>query len=128
MLATLLTTPLNQRGFCLGRQLCLNIVELDAFQRVYDCIGNSSTLSRGFEASEIPVPALSDICNVFPSVAQVCFFAVLRCLKLSSKVINIILHLYSHCAAYFCGIGTGDLLFYVLARVRTGCPLSAILL
>ena len=36
MPATMLTTPLNQRGFCPGRQFCLNIVELDAFQRVYD--------------------------------------------------------------------------------------------
>ena len=36
MPATLLTTPLNQRGFRPGRQFCLNIVELDAFQRVYD--------------------------------------------------------------------------------------------
>ena len=65
MPATLLTTPLNQRGFCPGRQFCLNIVELDASQRVYDCIANSSTLSSGFEAAEVPVLALFDICNAF---------------------------------------------------------------
>ena len=125
MPATLLTTPLNQRGFCPGRQFCLNIVELDAFQRVYDCIANSSTLSSGFEAAECPVLALFDMCNAFPSIAHVWLFAVLRCLKISSEIINIILHLYSNCAAYSCGIGTGDLLFYVLAGVRTGCPMSA---
>ena len=65
MPATLLTTPLNQRGFCPGRQFCLNIVELDAFQKVYDCIANSSTLSSGFEAAEVAVLALFDICNAF---------------------------------------------------------------
>jgi len=125
MPATLFTTRLNQRGFCLGRQFCLNFVEPDAFQRVYDCIANSSTLNSGFEAAEVPVLALFDICNAFPSIAHVWLFAVLRCLKLSSEIVNIILHLYSNCAAYSCGIGTGELLFDVLAGVRTGCPLSA---
>ena len=103
----------------------MNTVELDAVQKVYDCIGNSSTFNNGFEASEVPVLALFDICNAFPSIAHVWLFAVLRCLKISPEIINIILHLYSNCAAYSCGIGTGDLLFYVLAGVRTGCPMSA---
>ena len=93
----------------------MNIVELDAAQKVYDCIANSSTLSSGFEASEVPVLALFDICNAFPSIAPVWLFAVLRCLKLSSEIVNIILHLYSTCAAYSRGIGTGYLPFYVLA-------------
>jgi len=92
---------------------------------VYDHIANSSTLSQGFDAAECPVLALFDICNAFPSIAHVWLFAVLRCLKISPEIINIILHLYSNCAAYSCGIGTGDLLFYVLAGVRTGCPMSA---
>ena len=99
MPATLLTTPLNQRGFCPGRQFCLNIVELDAFQQEYGCISNSLTLSSGFEASEVPVLALFDIRNAFLSIAHVWLLAVLRCLKLSSEIVNIILHLYSNCAA-----------------------------
>ena len=45
--------------------------------------------------------------------------------KKAPEIINITLHLYSNCAAHSCGIGTGDLLFYVLAGVRTGCPMSA---
>ena len=64
-------------------------------------------------------------CNAFPSIAHVWLFAVLKCLKLSSELINVILHLYTNCTAYSCGIGTGSLLFHVLAGVRTGCPLSA---
>ena len=55
MPATLLNTRLNQRGFGPGRQFCSNIVEPDAFQKVYDCIANSSTLNNGFEASEVPI-------------------------------------------------------------------------
>ena len=51
--------------------------------------------------------------------------AVLRCLTLSSEIVNIVLHLYADCVAHSCEIGTGDFLFYVLAGVRTGCPLSA---
>ena len=117
--------PLNQRGCCPGRQFCLNIVELDAFQRVYDSIANSQHTSGSLEASEIPILALFDICNAFPSIAHVWLFAVLKCLKLSNELINIILHMYTNCSAYSCGIGTGDLLFHVLAGVRTGCPLSA---
>ena len=95
------------------------------FQKVCDCLANSSTLGSGFEAAEVPVLALFDICNASPSIAHVWLFAILRCLKLSSEIVNIILHLYANCAAHSCGIGTGDLLFYVLAGVRTGCPLSA---
>ena len=101
----------------------MNIVELAAFQRVYDCLANSSTLNNGFEASEVPVLALLDICNAFPSIAHVWLFAVLRCLKLSFEIVNIILHLYTNGGASSCGIG--DLLFHALAGVRTGCPLSA---
>ena len=95
------------------------------FQRVYDCNANSSTLSSGFEGDEVSVLALFDIFNAFPSIAHVWLFAVLRCLKISPEIINIILHLYTNCAAYSRGAGTGDLLCYVLAGVRTGCPMSA---
>ena len=125
MLATLLTTPFNQKGFCPGRQFCLNIVELDAFQKVYDSIANSQSPADNFVASEVPILALFDICNAFPSIAHVWLFAVLKCFKMSSELINVILHLYTNCTAYSCGIGTGGLLFHVLAGVRTGCPLSA---
>ena len=82
--------------------------------------------SSGFEAAEVPVLALSDICKAFPSIAHVWLFAVLRCLKFSSEIVNVILHLYANCAAgHSCGIGIGGLLFYVFAGVRAGCPLSA---
>ena len=71
------------------------------------------------------LPFSFDICNAFSSIAHVWLFAVLKCFKWSNKLINIILHMYTNCSAYSCGVGTGELLFHVLAGVRTGCPLSA---
>ena len=100
----------------------MNTVELDAFQKVYDCIANASTLSSGLGASEVPVLALFDICSAFPSIAHVWLSVVLRCLNLSSEIVNIILHLNANCAAHSCGIGIGDLLFYVLVGVKNSLP------
>ena len=36
--ATLTLTPSNQRGFCKGRQLGLNIVDLDSYMRAYNVL------------------------------------------------------------------------------------------
>jgi hypothetical protein len=114
-------------------------VELDTSQRVYNAIAeglhgihDTPIFSEGigdsnFKAAEVLILALFDICNAFPRVSHAWVFAVLHCLGLSKELICIIKHLYTNCAAYSCGIGDGGLLFYVLAGVRTGCPLSACL-
>ena len=75
-----------------------------------------------YEAAGVPMPVLFDIRSAFPSIAHVWLFAVLNGLKLSKELVNIILHLCTICAAFSCGVGTGGLLFYVLAGVRTACP------
>ena len=103
----------------------MNIVELDAFSRVFNQVSNIS--ASDFSPSDCPGTVLYDICNAFPSVAHVWLFSVLRCLGVLKFLLNISHNLYTNSMAYSAGLGTGELLFQVLAGVRTGCPLSATL-
>jgi len=80
-----------------------------------------------FSPADCPALALYDICNAFPTIAHYWLFAVLQCIALNNKIYNLISHLYTNSHAFSFGIGTGGLLFRVLAGVRTGCPLSATL-
>ena len=79
----------------------------------------------GLRLLRFPYLPFSTFVMPFLALHTSVFFAVLKCLNLSNELINIILHMYTNCSAYSCGVGTGDLLFHVLAGVRTGCPLSA---
>ena len=118
-------TPPNQRGFCPGRQFLLNVVTLDTWLRVFNAVSNFS--SSIFSPGDCPVTTLYDICNAFPTIAHVWLFACLKCLDLPSEVFTLIQNLYVRSAAFSCGIGTNSFMFYMLAGVRTGCPLSATL-
>ena len=64
---TLKCTPMNQRGFSKGRQLSLNIVDLDLFMRIFNCKFDSSSTSMN-KIGELPVSVLYDFCNVFLTV------------------------------------------------------------
>ena len=70
--ATLDFTPAAQRGFCRGRQLSLNVVDLDTFSRAFNICANRELTEehrdrpyRG-NISEIPAVMLYDFCNAFP--------------------------------------------------------------
>ena len=119
-------TPDNQRGFCSGRQFTLNIVILDTFMRIFNSLIDPKKILE-LPPSQIPGLALYDVANAFPTVAHFWLFAVLKCIKLRSDIFNIIYNMYRKSKAYSRGLGTGEFLFWILAGVRTGCPLSATL-
>ena len=118
-------TPAEQRGFCHGRQLALNIVDLDAYMRVFN------DLARGLDfanrIAEIPAVALYDYSNAFPTLAHEWIFLVLRALGIPGPIRRVIYSLYSNITAFSSGADDDSFLFHVLGGVRTGCPLSSIL-
>lgn len=118
-------TPTLQRGICPGRQFILNAVVLDAFMRVFNFLSVFNPQTTPID--KCPITALYDLCNAFPSIAHAWLFAVLKCIKVSPKILRIILHLYTNTTAYTCGVGTNAFIFVVLAGVKTGCTLSATL-
>ena len=121
---TLALTPMMQRGFCKGRQFMVNVVELDAFMRLHNSCFEGK-LPEGVQW--LPILALYDLCNAFPSIAHDWLFNVLLCLRLPPLIYNIIWHLYQDSRAFSCGVGTNEFMFEMLSGVRTGCPLSATL-
>ena len=123
---TLKVTPINQRGFCKGRQLSLNIVDVDFFMRVFNSEFDASCISSA-TIGDIPVCVLYDFCNAFPTILHKFLFLVLKMLSVPARYRNAIFNLYSKITAYSSGIGNGKFLFYVLCGVKTGCPLSSIL-
>ena len=124
--ATLRVTPINQRGFCKGRQISLNIVDLDLFIRVFNNEFDVSSLSFD-HIEDIPVSVLYDFCNAFPTLVHEYLFLVLIMYELPGKFRNVIISLYTRISVFSSGIGNGKFLFYVLCGVKTGCPLSSIL-
>jgi len=122
--ATLAITPSVQRGFCRGRQLSLNVVDLDAYMRAHNCMYNFRQVLQ--DISNVPCAALYDFCNAFPTVSQEWLFLVLKALGVPITLRWIIWWLYTDITAYSSGAGDGSFLFHVLAGVKTGCPFSSI--
>jgi len=122
------STPEMQRGFCRGRQMSLNIVDLDLFMRVHnDSISAYNMLSMVSRVESIPGTALYDFCNAFPTVLHEWLHLVLEALEVPYRIRLLVISLYSLITAYSSGVGDGSFLFNVLGGVRTGCPLSSIL-
>ena len=67
ILAVLLLTPMNQRGFCKGRQLSLNSVDLDVFMRFFNAKFDLKDIWAD-RIGDIPVTVLYDFCNAFPTI------------------------------------------------------------
>ena len=124
--ATLKVTPMNQRGFCKGRQISLNIVDLDLFMRVFNNEFSINDFSFD-KIGDIPVTVLYDFCNAFPTLVHEFLFLVLIMYRLPESYRNVIASLYTRISVFSSGIGNGKFLFYVLCGVKTGCPLSSIL-
>ena len=103
---TLCVTPSSQRGFCRGRQLGVNIVDIDAFVRVFKSIYDASPSCN--DIASLPGTPLYDFCNAFPTVLHEWLFLILRCYKLPRKFRRLILNLYIEIQAYSSGIGDGS--------------------
>ena len=73
---TLVLTPACQRGFCRGRQLSLNTVDLHSYMRAFNSMCNFNDAQR--DISNIPCTALYDFCNAFPTMLHEWLFLVLR--------------------------------------------------
>ena len=122
---TLAVTPAIQRGFCRGRQLSLNVVDLDSFMRAfYVCFPGPWNVSN---LKNLPVSALYDFCNAFPTLLHEWLFIVLIGLQVPVEFRWIIWWMYSLVTAYSSGAGDGSLLCFILGGVKTGCPASSIL-
>ena len=72
-------TPKNQRGFCKGRQLCLNSVDLDALMWFFNVQFDVSGITHD-KNGEIPIIVLSEFCNAFPTVLHDLLFLLLKVL------------------------------------------------
>ena len=77
--------------------------------------------------ANIPVTALYDFCNAFPTLLHKWIFLVLKALKLPEKFICVIWWLYTDVTAYSSGVGDGSFLFDILGGAKTGCPASSVL-
>ena len=72
--ATLELTPAAQRGFCRGRQLSLNVVDLDTYSRAFNIFADRDLTEEHrdlpYEGNiyDIPAVMLYDFCNAFPMV------------------------------------------------------------
>ena len=123
--ATLAITPDIQRGFCRGRQLAMNVVDLDAYTRVFNTL-------HGWEqhcgdVKDLPGTALYDFCNAFPTLLHEWLFYVLKAIRCPKSYRNVIQAMYTRIMAFSSGIGECAFLFFVLGGVKTGCPLSSML-
>ena len=85
--ATLELTPAAQRGFCRGRQLSLNVVDLDTYSRAFnicadrDLTGEHRDLPYKANIFDIPPVMLYDFCNAFPTVLREWMWLVLKTIK-----------------------------------------------
>ena len=122
---TLALTPPEQRGFCKGRQLSLNAVDLDTFMRAFNVMFQGPWEIPNLD--NFPLVALFDFCNAFPTMLHQWLFLVLKGLRLPPKYRWLIHWLYQRIITYASGVGDGSLLFAILRGVKTGCPLSSIL-
>ena len=123
--ATLEVTPACQRGFCYGRQLGLNTVDLEAYMRAFNASFDINNCKNNIE--HIPCTPLNDFCNAFPTLLHAWLFLVLRVYGVPRDMYNIIWWLYTNITAYSSGTGDGSFLFDVDGGVKTGCPLSSLL-
>ena len=117
-------TPSMQRGFCRGRQLAHNIVDLDSYMRVFNAAWNPG--ARRSSISDMLISALYDFCNAFPTLVREWLFLVLTGLGIPEAYFNVIWWLYQQIQAFSSGAGNGSFLFDMLCGVKTGCPLSSI--
>jgi len=124
-LGCLALTPQMQRGFCRGRQLATNVVDLDAFGRVFNEKYPGPWSPQ--DVHNFPVMALYDFCNAFPTIIHEWLFLVLRTIGLPTPFLQAFKWLYTDVSAYSSGIGDNTYLFPVLGGVKTGCPASSIL-
>ena len=126
-------TPEAQRGFCRGRQLSLNVVDLDTMSRAFNICANIDLTEEHRDQhykgniSDIPAVMLYDFCNAFPTVFHEWMWLVLKTIKLPKEIYRAIKCLYTSIQAFSAGCGDGSFLFEVLCGVKTGCPLSSIL-
>ena len=73
---TLELTPPEQRGFCRGRQLSFNAVDLDSFMRAFNVM-----FQGPWEIPNLfnfPITALYDFCNAFPTLLHQWLVLVLK--------------------------------------------------
>jgi len=122
---TLALTPFEQRGFCRGRQMSLNVVDLDSFMRAFNVIFDGPWDHSNL--NNFPLVALYDFCNAFPTLLHQWLFEVIKRLRFPPKYRWLIHWLYQRITTYSSGAGDGSLLFAILRGVKTGCPLSSIL-
>lgn len=132
-----------QRGFVAGRQLALNVVQMQAEAVVASARArpDSDELVRGWAAALAcrssssvapslpdlgPQPALLllDLQAAFPSVGWPWLWAVLARLGLSSGVRRFISQIYCGGAALQCAGGAAEHSFDIRSGVVQGCPLS----
>ena len=107
------------------RQLRLNVVDLDSFMRAFYVIFPGPWNVRNLE--NLPVTALYDFCNAFPTLLHEWLFLVLIGLQAPIEFRWVIWWMYSLVSAFSSGTGDGSLLFFILGGVKTGCPASSIL-
>ncbi len=142
--ATLEITPSAQRGFCRNRQPGLNVVDVDAYTRVFQQLHSDQVFTGEWTAAtasqhrkyrkcscvlcnidQLPCTPLYDFCNAFPTLIHAWMFMVLRCLRLPKSFMNAIRSMYKNISAGSPGIGTESFLFILLGGAKTGCPLSS---
>ena len=109
---------------CRGRQLGLNVVDLDAFTRMFNSTFDFNSLQNNI--GNLPCTALNDFCNAFPTLLHAWLFLVLQCYEVPDEFVQLILWLYTDISAYLSGTGDGSFLFFILRGVKTGCPLSSV--
>lgn len=122
--ATLEATPQMQRGFCHGRQLAMNVVDLDAFMRAFNVLSKCTTPEG--KISLLPCTVLYDFTNAFPTVSHEWLFLVLRWIGVPPKLIALIRVMYTKVSAFSSGLGDSTFLFLVLCGVITGAPASSL--
>ena len=107
--------------------MALNVVDLDTYLRVFNDMYDPPAVVDIEAAKNLPLTALYDFCNAFPTMLHSWLFDVLQALQVPVAFRWIIWWFYTKVTAYSSGTGDGSFLFRVLAGVKTGCPLSSIL-
>lgn len=106
-----------QRGFVYDRQLTKNVVEMDAYARLF-----KTTVPD----TDCPVLVLLDHLAAFPSVCQLFMFSALAFLGFPDGLINLIAALYADGALLWQGPGAEEVCRNT-SGVAQGCPSSGML-
>ena len=102
-------TPAAQRGFCRGRQLSLNVVDLDSYMRAFDVLSCIDLIEekRGEpyrrNSGDIPAAMLYDFCDAFPTLLHEWMWLVLKVLQIPEQIVKVIERLYSLIFCIFFG-------------------------